>query len=207
MEIDVKINIKDVQKELTRIHTQQLPYAVSLALNETANDVAKDLTDEMPRYLDRPTPFTLSTFMTKSGKFKGTRARKTNLRASIIPGEIQEKYLAWQVYGGKQLPKKQAILVPTLKAPKDRFGNISRATRKRYAQPAGNLFHAGQREDKEPGVYRRTRKKVVEMLAAYEPFTEYQPRFPMYKIAQRSVNKHFSLNMTIAIRRAIQTAR
>ena len=207
MEVKVNINIKEVQKELSDIHRNQLPYAVSLALNATANDVAKQITDEMPRYLDRPNPFTLPAFMTKAGRFRGTRARKTNLRASIIPGEIQEKYLAWQVYGGKQLPKKQAILVPTLKAPKDRYGNISRATRKKYAKPAGNLFHAGQREDKEPGVYRRTRKKVVEMLAAYEPFTEYQPRFPMYKIAERSVSKHFSLNMTMAIRRAIQTAR
>jgi hypothetical protein len=207
MEVKVNINIKEVQKELSDIHRNQLPYAVSLALNATANDVAKQITDEMPRYLDRPNPFTLTAFMTKAGRFRGTRARKTNLRASIIPGEIQEKYLAWQVYGGKQLPKKQAILVPTLKAPKDRYGNISRATRKKYAKPAGNLFHAGQREDKEPGVYRRTRKKVVEMLAAYEPFTEYQPRFPMYKIAQRSVNRNFSLNMTMAIRKAIQTAR
>lgn len=207
MEVKVNINIKEVQKELSDIHRNQLPYAVSLALNATANDVAKQITDEMPRYLDRPNPFTLTAFMTKAGRFRGTRARKTNLVASIIPGEIQEKYLAWQVYGGKQTPKKKAILVPTLKAPKDRYGNISRATRKRYAEPTGNLFHAGQKENKEPGVYRRNRKSVIEMLAAYEPYTEYQPRLPLNKIAQMAVKRYFGVNMSAAIRKAIQTAK
>lgn len=203
--VEIRINTDEIAKQLRWYQREQLPFATSLALNAVANDVAADVTASMDTELDRPTPFTKMAFMTKTGKFKGKRSSKRDLKVSIIADKVQAEYLLFQVEGGVRKPKKQAILVPTLKAPKDKYGNISRATRRRYAQPTGTLFHAGERENKEPGVYKRTRRSAAEMLAAYELQTEYKPRLKIYETAAKSVNANFNRRMIEALRRALNT--
>lgn len=204
--INLQTNVDDVISSLKNMKREQIPYAISLAINQTAQDVADEITKEMPKHLDRPTPFTLKAYVTASGKWKGKRANKRDLMAIIQAGEVQAEYLAFQVYGGTRKPKKQAILVPTLKAPRNQYGNLSRATQKKYAQPSGKLFHAGQREQKEPGVYRNNRK-TIEMLAAYELETQYEPRFPIYKIAQDKAKQVIERNVLNGIQKALATAR
>lgn len=205
--VEIKINTDEISKQLRWYQREQLPFATSLALNNVANDVAKDITASMDYELDRPTPFTKMAFMTKAGKFKGKRSTKRNLMVSIIADSIQAEYLLFQVHGGIRKPKKQAILVPTLKAPKDKYGNITRATRRRYAQPTGTLFHAGERENKQPGVYKRTRRSATEMLAAYEVQTEYKPRFNIFETASKSVATNFTPRMIEALTKALNSAR
>ena len=161
--INININVDSVLDTLKNIKKEQIPFAISYATNLTAQDIADEITNEMPRYLDRPTPFTLKAYLTASGKWKGKRANKRDLTAIIQAGDIQAEYLAFQVFGGTRKPKREAILVPTLLAPKNQYGNLSRANIKRYADPQGTLFHAGKKEQKEPGVYRRKRK-ALEML-------------------------------------------
>lgn len=203
--VEIRINTDEIAKQLRWYQREQLPFATSLALNAVANDVAADVTASMDTELNRPTPFTKMAFMTKTGKFKGKRSSKRDLRVSIIADKVQAEYLLFQVEGGVRKPKKQAILVPTLKAPKDKYGNISRATRRRYAQPTGTLFHAGERENKQPGVYKRTRRSAAEMLAAYELQTEYKPRLKIYETAAKSVNANLNRRMIEALRRALNT--
>lgn len=204
--INLKTNIDDVINQFNSMRKDQIPYAISLAVNETAQDIATELTDQMPKHLDRPTPFTLKTYLTASGRWKGKRANKRDLTAIIQAGEAQAEYLAFQVYGGTRKPKKQAILVPTLIAPKNQYGNVTRANLRKYADPSGNLFHAGKKEQKEPGVYRRKRK-AVEMLAAYELETQYEPRFPIHKIADLKAKQVIERNLMRSIQKALATAR
>ena len=204
--INININVDSVLDSLKNIKKEQIPFAISYATNLTAQDIADEITNEMPKYLDRPTPFTLKAYLTASGKWKGKRANKRDLTAIIQAGDIQAEYLAFQVFGGTRKPKKEAILVPTLLAPKNQYGNLTRANIKRYADPQGNIFHAGKKEQKEPGVYRRKRK-AVEMLAAYETQTEYEPRFPIYSIAQRKAKQVMEKNLLLAMQKAMATAR
>lgn len=204
--INININVDSVLDSLKNIKKEQIPFAISYATNLTAQDIADEITNEMPRYLDRPTPFTLKAYLTASGKWKGKRANKRDLTAIIQAGDIQAEYLAFQVFGGTRKPKKEAILVPTLLAPKNQYGNLTRANIKRYADPQGNIFHAGKKEQKEPGVYRRKRK-ALEMLAAYETQTEYEPRFPIHSIAQRKAKQVMERNLLLAMQKALATAR
>lgn len=205
--VEIQINTNEIAKQLRWYQREQLPFATSLALNNVANDVAADITASMDTELDNPTPFTKMAFMTKAGKFKGKRSTKRDLMVSIIADSVQAEYLMFQVHGGIRKPKKQAILVPTLKAPKDKYGNITRATRRRYAQPTGKLFHAGEREHKQPGVYKRTSRSAAEMLASYEVQTQYKPRFNIYATAAKSVDKNFTPRMIEALTKALNTAR
>jgi len=144
MNIDIRFDISDARRKLNAIQRKQIPFATSLALNETANEVAKQLTKQMDRYLDRPTPFTKQAFMTRTGKFKGTRSTKNRLYAIVKAAGIQNEYLAYQVYGGRRVPNKKAILVPTLKASKNKYGNITKATRDKYIDGAKNIFNPSE---------------------------------------------------------------
>ena len=204
--INIKSNIDEVIKQISIAKKEQIPYAISLAVNETAQDIATEVTEQMPRFIDRPTPFTLKAYLSASGKWKGKRANKRDLTAIIQAGEIQAEYLAFQVYGGTRKPKKTAILVPTLKAPKNQYGNLSRANLKKYAEPSGKLFHAGKKENKEPGVYRNNRR-TIEMLAAYELETQYEARFPIHKIAEAKARQVIERNVYRSIQKALQSAR
>ena len=207
MNIDIRFDISDARRKLNAIQRKQIPFATSLALNETANEVAKQLTKQMDRYLDRPTPFTKRAFITPTGKFKGTRSTKNRLYAIVKAAGIQNEYLAYQVYGGRRVPNKKAILVPTLKASKNKYGNITKATRDKYIDGAKNIFKAGLREGLKEGVYRRDRKGNITMLAAYEPHADYQPRYPFFKIATGTAKGAFPRQFQRALRRALATAR
>ena len=70
-------NAKEIERRLNAIARKQVPYATSLALNNTAKDVIKAEQDEMRRVFDRPTPFIL----------RGLRvtkyAKKTDLQAEV----------------------------------------------------------------------------------------------------------------------------
>ena len=72
-------NLAAFERVLHDAMLQQLPFAVSRALNDTAHEVATDaLADEMRRAFDRPTRFTLQAF-------RFDRATKHRLVAVVQP--------------------------------------------------------------------------------------------------------------------------
>lgn len=206
MRFSVQSNLDELSKRLTRVQREQVPFATSMALNTVAGDVAKAITVQMSRYLDNPTPFTQQAYMYRSGKFRGERATKRKLYVDIIPGPKQEAYLRFQIEGGTRTPTGAAILVPTALAPKNKYGNITKGTRKKFVQASGKLFQAGRRENKTPGVYRRVGDRV-EPMAFYVERAQYKPIFPIDKIAGGVVKNRFGLRFDQALKRALATAR
>jgi len=110
--------------------TRQLPYAISLGLNKTAQDVKAAEINEMKQALDRPTPFTLNSL-------KLTPAKKTNLTASVWfkdPPKLGQKdhYLLPQVNGGKRPLKPWEVnmgkhyIMPGKYTQLDQYGNLGR---------------------------------------------------------------------------------
>jgi hypothetical protein len=45
-------------------------------------------------------------------------------------------------------------------APKNKYGNLTRANRKKIVAGGGKFFSAGDREGKTPGIYKRVGNKV-----------------------------------------------
>jgi len=144
MRISVESNLADLSRQLSYIQREQVPFAASVALNNVAGDVAKAITVQMGDYLDNPTPFTEQAYMYRSGKFKGERSTKRKLYVDIIPGQKQAAYLKFQIQGGIRTPVGAAILVPTALAPKNKYGNITKGTRKKFVEAQGKLFQAGR---------------------------------------------------------------
>ena len=204
MQIKVDFDVKRLTKSLNNTQREQVPFATSMALNEVSKDVSRAVTVQMDRYLEKPTPFTKRAY--ELGKnFK--RATKRNLVAILDPKEIQGEYLKFQIEGGRRLPDQRAILVPTKLAPKNQYGNLSRANRKRAVQGKGKYFSAGEREGKTPGIYVRRAKGRVEPFAFYVDEAEYKAIFPIQKIAGGVVKNMFARRFKQALAKAMATAR
>jgi hypothetical protein len=117
---------------------EQMPFAVSLALNRTAQDVKQALVSEIGRVFDRPNPFTLNSVRIRPATKRKLEVEiwlKDDMEGGIAPSH----YLAPQVFGGERKLKRfeRALLarrllppgmfvVPGAGAKLDSYGNISR---------------------------------------------------------------------------------
>ena len=205
MNLSIQADFTQLTKNLTAMQRQQVPFAIAQTLNGLADDAAKAITVQMDRYLENPTPFTKKAYTSGRG-FKGKRATKRDFEAILIPGEIQAEYLKFQIAGGTRLPNQKAILVPTQFAPKNKYGNLTRANRKKIVAGSGKFFSAGDREGKTPGIYKRVGNKV-QPFAFYVNEAKYDAIFPIDKIANGVVSNRLQKRFSEALARALATAR
>jgi hypothetical protein len=206
MKINVSADLRRLTAQLRYIQLEQVPFAASMALNNVAADVANAITDQMETKLDNPTPFTLKAYQFKPNSFRGQRANKRNLTAVVIPAEIQKEYLKYQIEGGTRFPKQAKIFVPTNKAPKNQYGNVSRANRRRFIDSKGKYFTAGTKEGKTPGIYLRGEGRI-EPMAFYVDEAKYRPILPVQKIAAGVVRSRFERRFREAMVRAMASAK
>jgi hypothetical protein len=140
MRIDVSNNIDEVLKKFESLPSNQVAFAMSLAINNTAKKVAEGWTHEMSNVFDRPTPFTLRSPIVSKRATKQDMTAVVKIKdwvsgTSTAPAE----YLQPQVHGGSRLQKrfetvlKQAGImfpgeyaVPASGAKLDQYGNMSR---------------------------------------------------------------------------------
>ena len=207
LRLNVSADVADLKRKLSYIEREQVPFAASMAINETGNDVARAITAQMDQYLENPTPFTKAAYITSKGRFKGKFANKRNLVAILIPGKVQAEYLRFQIAGGTRTPKQKAILVPTRAAPKNQYGNLTKSTRKALIAGKRDFFSAGAREKKTPGIYKKIGTEEIQPMAFYVDSATYRPIFPIDKISAGVVRNRFPKNLQEAIKKALSTAR
>lgn len=196
--LSLESNIDAFERSLTRFERQQLPFALSLAINETLADVKEAEEVRLPLVLDKPTPFTRRGLMIQ-------RATKRRLAGALKYKDIQKRYLMLQETGGRRVPKKNAIVIPVNQRV-NKFGNLSRGAVKRLlAKPnvfSGEVNGVG-------GIWQRPRRKGgrLKLLIAYEKQAQYRPRLRFEVSALAKAQRVLPLNMRHGMRRAIQTAR
>lgn len=193
----IKSNIDEVLKHLKGLE-KQIPYAMSVALNNTAFDIKDDLVDGLALHLDRPTPFTERGFEVK-------KASKTNLKATIQAREIQSGYLRWAIEGGRRRPNRKAIPVPYQENLRlNKYGNMPR--RKIQTLLARDDTFSGSINGV-PGIYQRMKSGRVKLLIAYERSAQYEKRFPFRSIALKGFKARMEMNARKAVLHTIRTAR
>jgi hypothetical protein len=196
LDLIVKDNIKELNKTLTRIEKKQLPFAISLGINNTAKDVMKAEKVQTSKKLDRPTSFTQNAFKIKW-------SNKNNQEASVFIKPIQAKYLKYQVEGGKRTGR---IGVPYKHAKLNKFGNIP-GRRKGFIKNKNQFIGKIKNID---GVWERTggkRNRGIKLMVGFEPVVSYRKRFPFYKIGKGVVNSKFKKNLNKSLEKALSTAR
>lgn len=199
--IKASSDLSKLQRNLPKIR-KKLMYAESEALNQTANIAAKAQRAQADKIFDRPTPFLLNGIFNPRGKlgFIGIFSRFNTLRAELIPGaprgqfraggERVNKVIALQAMGGIRTPPKRALPVPTAKARRNKYGNLSRTYIKTLLAK-DNHVQLGLREGVQPGIYRRERNGRLSLLVAWEPRAKYRSIFPYYQIAKGVFTNNF----------------
>lgn len=146
--IDVRTNMREFMRGLSQVEREQLPFATSLAINMTADQVIRDNQREMETRLDRPTRFTLNsqrkTFATRRNptstisfkQFATGTSPGTYLRAVIEGGPRGQKAFE-RAMVSKGLLDRGDRLVPGRDARTNQHGNLPRSQYVRILQGAG----------------------------------------------------------------------
>lgn len=185
--IDVKADFRAAERVLSDLGRRQLPFAMAMAINETAMVVKEAEAEEIGAAFDRPTRFT------QNGLFVA-RASKTRLTATVGVKRIQAGYLELQVTGGTRRPKGQALVVP-VNARLNAYGNLPRRAVAGMKRKKGAFVASRSSGTRLPaGIYQRTGRKGrggLKMLVAFEPRASYRARYRFGPVAEEAALARF----------------
>lgn len=145
--IDVRTNVDAFLRTVNDFRIDQLPYAMSLAMNASVDKAKDGMRAEMTRVFDRPTPYTLGgvygVYSTKRRLVAQLKLKDNREDVSLLTPGASNKgspaalYLGPQIEGGARQHKRlEAALtangllppgmfaVPAKNAPLDAYGNV-----------------------------------------------------------------------------------
>lgn len=227
-------NIKELERDLSNLTRQQLPYALSRAINDTGQTMLTANTRLIAASFDRPTRWTL-------GAFWFRQSRKTNLE-----GRLERKtpaagrhYLEVQEAGGarektgmekalaSRLPYAGIVgfVVPARRAPRDGNGNLPRSELQRIfsqtqsQRDARNNETAASRKRKRPasryfvpkpgqlspGIWRRAGQSLRMVLKFNVAQPTYGRRFDYYRRAEQVAERFMPRNLAARLAEALRT--
>ena len=196
MQVNVKTNIKEISKNLTRDQKKQVPFASAMAINNTLFQLRKEMGKQTRKKLDRPTKFTQNGFVVQ-------KAKKQNLKGMLFLKDAVEKYLKFQIDGGIRSTGKYIPVPFKQNARLNKFGNIigkRSGLIKKKSQFIGTVNGL-------LGVWERQKGNKLKLIIGFERTVEYKPKLPFYTIAQKFSAAVFDRNFTKAIARSIKSAR
>jgi len=198
MQISVMSNVDKIVKQLSREAKTQIPFATASAINNTAFSVRKAVQAQLPRYLDRPTPYTVR-------GVRVNKAKKTLLEGSVFFIPRVAEYMWYQVEGGSRRASKKWIAVPTDNVKLNKYGNVPRSkkglvkTNKQFIAEINGTTGVWQ-----SGTRAQPR---IKLLHKFVKQTQYKKLFPFYKIGEGVINSKFDKEFEKALVRAVSTMR
>ncbi|WP_294344706.1 hypothetical protein [Prosthecochloris sp.] len=205
MQISVRSNIKEVTRNLSKMEKKFVPNATRNAINDTLFGLRTEFSKEIKSVFDMPVSFTTST---KAWYIE--KAQKSKLQGILHLKRAQEKYLQYQIYGGREKPeggKRKAIPVPQANY-RAKHGGLKRNWKAILDRPqyfSGTVKKLGGKGESRPGIYLRigkrkwskSEKRMVgqkfRLEVGWEEMADYKkPKLNLEKIKDRYVKKHFS---------------
>ncbi len=176
MNLIIKANTKEINRKLQGALKVKIPGATMRAINRTGYTTRNDLKGSLPRYIDRPTPFTMRMFFFR-------RAKLRQLTGYIGVQRIQQEYMWYQIMGGVNT---KAKVVPGRTWRLNSYGNLAR-----NATKGANVYESDW-HGKRAYWKRRGGKgnRSLEMIGFVSHSRSYRRRYPYYQLAQASVRKH-----------------
>lgn len=197
MQISIKHDLKQAAQKLSRIQKQQIPFAASQAINDTALDAQKAAKVQAEKKLDRPTRSTINAIRVK-------RATKRRLVGEVFILPWAWAYLKYQVDGGTRNARGAGTAVP-VNARLNKYGNIP--SRKKGLIKNRRQFIATVQGI--TGVWERFGRggKQIKLIAAFEKQVTYTRRYAFDKIVQGVVKNKFKKHFEARLKMALLTAR
>lgn len=199
---------------------KQLPFATSLALNDTGFDMRNAFNKGTLSVFNAPTSFTQKAFLT-------TKSKKRNLIVHVFAkdkaGSDAARYLRFGVQGGARPPKGFEKYFSGLKndgtlgsyfipsnVKRDGFGNVTRATLKKISSKVSSnkAFIGTPRNSSRPaGIYERDGDKLITRFVSVNNRPTYTGRFNLQTIGDKVIRRRFEQHFNKAMTKAIATAR
>lgn len=211
MNINIKADIKPLNKKLTSLQRSQIPFASSVAINKTGVKILSALgSNAEKKFEGGATKQSLRAFKIPTGlKGKKTNIQfstKKDLTATIFMPDWAEKFLKYQVFGGiRRSNSEGGTGVPFKKNKRlNRFGNI--AGRKSGLVKGENEFIATIKGI--TGVWRRYGKgaRQIKLMVAFEKTVNYKnPKFPFFKIGEMVYKNQFPKIYKKELKKAIES--
>ena len=223
--IDIKYDFTKTGEDLSKILTDQIPFATSLAMNKTLTKTRQHIKEAMDDHIEGgPTPFT------RSG-MRVYATNKNNLRGAIafttLGGDSEKSrfYMKELMYSGNKRARRDRIPEPVIKNMKKfapRYltprGNIRRdfyslaraKGNKQYfigIPKPGKKQWAGNRHLL--GIWRRDSAsgKLNMMVSLSKTNRQQRKTFPAPDLARKFYDDNFPLEMREAFIQALQTMR
>ena len=131
----------DMVKTLSNMEAKQMPFAVSLAINQTLDEAVPHNQNHMKKVFDRPTPFTLNSLQRKkTHKKRFPMIGRLEFREFAGKGTPASKYLTPQIEGGGRRTKRHErrlsavgklpqgkMTAPAQGSPLNQYGNLTGA--------------------------------------------------------------------------------
>lgn len=205
-DIDIRADVKKLEKQLSSLAFKQLPFATSQALTNIAKDVATAEKQNMKNKLDRPTPFTVNSVGSKG-------ATKDSQQSIVYVKDIASAYLEPYEFGGLNKLNGKALLRPA-NIGVNQYGNLPR---KKIAQlksrkdvffgvvktrTAGEINGVWQRIPAPRGKF-----GSLKLLIRFEDAHTAQRHLGWRDLAKKIVEANLNREMGKALAQAIATAR
>lgn len=203
--VSVKSNIKGFMRQLNRFQRRQIPFATSLALNDTIFQVRKRIVERTWR----------RSFKVRNRRFPGAlfrvkKATKRNLTATLYD-RLGRASLDLHIDGGTKRPKGRHLAIPTGNVKRTATGKIGKAKRPSALLKKPRTFKLNWNDNTgmPAGIYQRVGKKrlPIKMLFRLKPSARIKKSFPFYEDAQDTTRRAFDHNFARGLRRALRTAR
>lgn len=202
-------------------YKNQLPFAASVALNQTARQVQQAYKAETSRSFVKPVAFTRNAF-------RYDKSTKRDLVATVYPAK-DRPYISTQIFGGQRrwkdyeglirgLAASQGNHLPTGKLiptslaqnaagnPKRRlFGELQ--SKLSTTDRGGYFIGTPRGSGREPGVYRRSRGRLFPYFLVSSSEPKYDKRFPFEKLGNDTVRRVYSTELSRALDRALASSR
>jgi len=149
MSIDTAATLRGLDRA-----AKQISFGVARGLTRTAQAAAKQVTADMPKRFDRPTPFT------RAGVSQ-IAAKPVELVAYVFVKDLQAEYLLLEETGGtrRRVPGKPVTLPATIRV--NAYGNIPRGAIGKL-RASDDVFFADGRTNEtrhlSPGLYQRPKR-------------------------------------------------
>ena len=232
MGFDLTSNMDAVMQRFEDVATRQMPFALSRALNATAQDVRAAEVATMSKVFDRPTPYTLNAIAVKPATMR-SKIASVEFKEGFA-GTPAKRFLNPQVNGGARSQKSHELqiapllrgysyLVPAKGFPLNAYGNVPGGTiRKIISQlkvskdQTSNASQSRRSKAKRKAqaffipkggrviLERKGRTVTPALIGVRAP--RYAKRFPFYETAQQVIAERLDVNFEIALQRAMATS-
>ena len=209
MELSITNNINSIARGLTKQAKKQVPFAMAKTLTKLAFKAMMEEKRQAPRYLEKPTPFTIRGF-----KYK--KATKRNLISLVYVLDKNTKYMNYAIEGGVKKAAGRSMLHPTANTKLNKYGNIPRKYLANSLDNKAKFFVGipdGMSGQENYGLWQRhggkkgKRKHRIKMMATFVKSRRYTAKMPFYRITQEVIDKNANNIFNQEFNEAMRSAR